>query len=198
MLTDDKLGVIAGPDSGDTDNDGVLDVGEESICTKTTNLFATTTNIATVEGNDPTGALLDATSTAVTVKVTTNGVPEFPSLALPVGMILGFAFVAYTLGTTQKAETVKTLKGTISLFFSICQPPGERRFCIAFSTNNRGFQHSFFAVGFPQERYATNQGRAFVKVDNCPTSDGFHSSVQLSDLQLFRIESDESDTRSYL
>ena len=101
-LTDDKLGVIAGPDSGDTDNDGVLDVGEEWIYTKTTNLFATTTNIATVEGNDPAGALLDATSTAVTVKVTTNGVPEFPSLALPVGMILGFAFVAYTLGTTRK------------------------------------------------------------------------------------------------
>jgi len=97
VLTDDKLGVIAGPDSGDTDSDGVLDVGEEWIYTKTTNLFVTTTNIATVEGNDQTGAPLDSTSTPVTVTVTTNGVPEFPSLALPVAMILGMVFIIHSI-----------------------------------------------------------------------------------------------------
>lgn len=97
VLTDDKLGVIAGPNSGDTDSDGVLDVGEEWIYTKTTNLAVTTTNIATVEGNDQAGGPLDATSTPVTVTVTTNGVPEFPSLALPVGMILGMMFIIHSI-----------------------------------------------------------------------------------------------------
>ena len=109
VLTDDKLGVIAGPDSGDTGNDGVLGIGEVWIYTKTTDLFVTTTNIATVVGNDPTGAPLDdAASNPVTVTVEdvcppgTNCVPEFPSLALPIGMILGIAFVAYSLSTKRK------------------------------------------------------------------------------------------------
>ncbi len=31
-----------------------------------------------------------------------NGVPEFPSLALPAGMILGIAFVVYSLRMTKK------------------------------------------------------------------------------------------------
>jgi len=79
------------------------------IYTKTTDLFVTTTNIATVVGNDPTGAPLDdAASNPVTVTVEdvcppgTNCVPEFPSLALPIGMILGIAFVAYSLSTKRK------------------------------------------------------------------------------------------------
>jgi hypothetical protein len=102
VLTDDELGVIAGPSSGD-DGDGVLEPGETWVYTKTVNVPETTTNIATVAGDRAdTGQHLVAESNPVTVTVTGGGVPEFPSLALPLGMVLGIAFVAYSLRTTRK------------------------------------------------------------------------------------------------
>jgi hypothetical protein len=109
VVTDDKLGVIDGPDSGD-DGNSILDPGETWIYTKTANIFVTTTNIAVVEGYDPAGALLDASSSAVTVTIeeicppgeVCPPVPEFPTLALPVGMIIGFVFVVYSLRTKRK------------------------------------------------------------------------------------------------
>jgi hypothetical protein len=103
VLTDDKLGVIAGPSSGD-DGDSVLEPGETWVYTKTVNVDETTTNVATVEGdNSEANQHLVATSNAVTVTVTGGeGVPEFPSFAVPIGMILGIAFVAYSLRTTRK------------------------------------------------------------------------------------------------
>ncbi len=94
VLTDDILGAIAGPDSGDAGGDGVLDPGETWVYTATTNVFETTTNTAMVTGNDPAGAPLDATSNAVTVTVEGEPpvVPEFPTLYVPV-MVLGVVFL---------------------------------------------------------------------------------------------------------
>jgi len=103
VLTDNKLGVIAGPASGDTNSNGKLDPLETWTYTATTNLAVTTTNTATATGADETGAPMSVTSNQVTVKVEGgNEVPEFPSLALPVGMILGISFIVYSLRTTRK------------------------------------------------------------------------------------------------
>ncbi|HDQ07759.1 MAG TPA: hypothetical protein ENN44_03135 [Methanoculleus sp.] len=95
VLTDNQLGLMAGPDSGDIDGDGVLDPGESWIYTATTNLFATTTNTAMVTGTDAAGAPLTATSNAVTVTVEGGEppvVPEFPSLYVPL-MVIGAVFL---------------------------------------------------------------------------------------------------------
>jgi len=104
-LNDDKLGVISGPASGDTSNPGFLDPFETWTYTTTTTLLVTTTNTATAAGMDPTGAPVSVTSDPVTVSVTgvpPSPVPEFPSLALPAGMILGIAFVVYSVRMTKK------------------------------------------------------------------------------------------------
>ncbi|KQC03724.1 MAG: hypothetical protein APR53_04620 [Methanoculleus sp. SDB] len=95
VLTDDKLGVIAGPDSGDDVVIGVLEPGEVWIYTATTTIDATTTNIATATGSDG-GNPVDAESNPVTVTVGDIPVPEFPTLAIPVFIIgaLLFAVVA--------------------------------------------------------------------------------------------------------
>jgi hypothetical protein len=98
VLTDDKLGVITGPASGDTNANGVLDPLETWTYTTTTTLTATTSNTATATGMDPTGAPKSVTSNTVTVTV--NGgtpAPEFPTLAVPVAMILGMAFIVYSI-----------------------------------------------------------------------------------------------------
>ncbi len=94
VLTDDQLGVIAGPDSGDDDMDGVLDPGETWVYTATTTLDETTANTAEATGNDPAGAPLDATSNAVTVTVEDGPpvVPEFPALYVPL-MVIGAVFL---------------------------------------------------------------------------------------------------------
>jgi hypothetical protein len=50
-VTDDKLGAIAGPASGDTNNDGLLDLTETWTYTKTaTALVGQQTNVGTVDG----------------------------------------------------------------------------------------------------------------------------------------------------
>ena len=105
VVSDDKLGVIPGPASGDDDSDGILDPLETWTYTITTNIWKTTTNVGTVTGNDPAGSSLSDESLGVTVTVSgtpPSPVPEFPSVALPVGMILGIAFVVYSLRMTKK------------------------------------------------------------------------------------------------
>jgi len=105
VLTDDTLGVISGPASGDTSNPGFLDPFETWTYTTTTTLLVTTTNTATAAGMDPTGAPVSVTSDPVTVSVTgvpPHPAPEFPSLAIPAGMILGIAFVVYSIRMTKK------------------------------------------------------------------------------------------------
>ncbi|MBT8506942.1 hypothetical protein AZH53_00665 [Methanomicrobiaceae archaeon CYW5] len=93
VLTDDQLGVIAGPDSGDTDGDGELDPGETWVYTATTTVLETTTNTAEATGADPAGAPLDATSNEVTVTVEgAPPVPEFPALYVPL-MVIGAVFL---------------------------------------------------------------------------------------------------------
>ncbi len=96
VLTDNKLGVIAGPVSGDDDNDGVLDPLETWTYSKSTKLYATTTNTATAEGEDNQANIVTTTSNAVTVIVRGTAVPEFSSLLVPV-MLLGViaVFVRY-------------------------------------------------------------------------------------------------------
>jgi hypothetical protein len=92
LLTDDKLGVISGPASGDTNSNGQLDSFETWTYSKTTNLISTTSNTATANGKDPTGVPVSINSNAVTVKVEGGGIPspEFPSVFLPAAMIIGF------------------------------------------------------------------------------------------------------------
>jgi PKD repeat protein len=92
-LTDDKLGSINGPASGDSDTNGVLDAGEIWTYTKTTTLTATTTNIATATGRELTGAPVSAQSNTVTVQVGTIPAPEFPTAAFPVMVISTLAFL---------------------------------------------------------------------------------------------------------
>jgi hypothetical protein len=99
VLTDDKLGVIAGPASGDSNSNGILDPLETWTYTKDTTLTVTTTNTATAAGKDMAGAPLSSgKSNAVTVTV--NGTvpsPEFPTLAVPVVMIIGMMFITYSI-----------------------------------------------------------------------------------------------------
>ena len=91
MLTDDQLDVIAGPDSGDTNSNGILDPLEVWTYTATTTLTQTTTNTATANGLDPQSDPISTTSNAVTVTV--GGViPEFSTIAIPVASILGLLF----------------------------------------------------------------------------------------------------------
>lgn len=90
-LTDDQLGVIAGPVSGD-DGDGVLEPLETWTYTATTTLTVTTTNTATATGLDPDSDTVTTTSNPVTVTVGDVAIPEFPTIALPVVSILGLLF----------------------------------------------------------------------------------------------------------
>jgi hypothetical protein len=99
VLTDDKLGVIAGPASGDDNANGILDPLETWTYTKATTLTVTTTNTATAAGKDMAGApITSGKSNAVTVTV--NGTvpsPEFPTLAVPVVMIIGMVLITYSI-----------------------------------------------------------------------------------------------------
>jgi hypothetical protein len=99
VLTDDKLGVIAGPASGDTNSNGILDPLETWIYTTDTTLTVTTTNTATAVGKDMAGEpITSGKSNKVTVTV--NGIvpsPEFPTIAVPVAMIIGMVFITYSI-----------------------------------------------------------------------------------------------------
>jgi hypothetical protein len=91
VLTDDELGVISGPDSGD-DGNGILDPLETWVYTKSTQIFITTVNTATATGIDSNQNMITATSNAITVTVEGTPVPEFSSLIVPV-MLLGAVFL---------------------------------------------------------------------------------------------------------
>jgi PKD repeat protein len=93
-LTDDKLGTITGPASGDTNTNGVLDAGETWTYTATTTLTTTTTNTAIASGSIPGAAPVSSQSNAVTVHVgETVPTPEFPTLAFPVMVIAAFGLL---------------------------------------------------------------------------------------------------------
>jgi hypothetical protein len=74
VLSDDKLGTVAGPASGNTNGNDNLEYGETWIYTKTTTLSVTTTNIATASGRIVEGAQTSDTASA-TVTVTSPSVP---------------------------------------------------------------------------------------------------------------------------
>jgi len=95
-LTDDKLGAVTGPASGDTNRNGVLDTGETWTYTAAATLTETTTNTATVTGSDPAGAPVTAMSNSVTVSVGATAVPEFPTVAFPVMVISALAYLVMT------------------------------------------------------------------------------------------------------
>lgn len=70
ILTDDQLGQVAGPASGDTNGNTILDPGETWVYSTMTTLSATTTNTATASGLDPENAVVSTDpSTPVTVTV---------------------------------------------------------------------------------------------------------------------------------
>jgi len=93
-LTDDKLGPITGPASGDTNANGALDAGETWTYAATTTLTATTTNTATATGSIPGTVPVSVQSNAVTVTVGgAIATPEFPTMAFPVMMIVALAFL---------------------------------------------------------------------------------------------------------
>lgn len=92
ILTDDKLGVIPGPDSGDDNSNGILDPRETWVYTVTVTLLVTTTNTASATGYDDAGILISTSSNPVTVTVLGTPVPEFPAMIMPV-MLLGAVFL---------------------------------------------------------------------------------------------------------
>jgi hypothetical protein len=91
VLTDDELGIIAGPASGDDDNDGVLDPLEIWTYQVSTEIHVTTTNVATAEGEDGQANIITTTSNPVTVTIRGTPVPELPFI-VPV-MLLGAVFL---------------------------------------------------------------------------------------------------------
>jgi len=93
ILTDDKLGIVSGPLSGDTDSDNVLDTGETWTYSVTATLSQSTTNTAVAAGMEPTGQPLSTQSNAVTVQVGAIPTPEFPSLVFPVVMVCAMVFL---------------------------------------------------------------------------------------------------------
>jgi hypothetical protein len=86
-LADDKLGMVSGPLSGDTDSNTVLDAGETWTYSVAATLSQTTTNTAVAAGMEPTGQPVSTQSNAVTVQVGAIATPEFPSPVLPVMLI---------------------------------------------------------------------------------------------------------------
>ncbi len=76
-VTDDKLGVLPGPPTGDTNENERLDPGEMWTYTATANLAATTTNVVTVTGLEFGEVGVTDTAT-LTVTVTTESAPETP------------------------------------------------------------------------------------------------------------------------
>jgi hypothetical protein len=90
-LSDNQLGSIKGPDAGDTDSNGILDIGETWTYSSTTTLTTTTTNQAAASGKTATGSpVASPDSNAVTVVVGGSiPTPEFPTIALPMALIVG-------------------------------------------------------------------------------------------------------------
>jgi Ice-binding-like/Domain of unknown function DUF11 len=81
VVVDDKLGTLTRT-SGDTNSDNILQASETWIYTVTTTLSASTTNVATVTGNLPSGAPVTGTAT-VTVPVRTVAGGRIPNTATP-------------------------------------------------------------------------------------------------------------------
>jgi len=92
-LSDDQLGTITAGPSGDTNGNGILDMGETWTYSVPAHLTQTTINTATVTGMDPAGLEVSATSNAVTVTVESLPAPEFPTVVIPVLVIAIFASV---------------------------------------------------------------------------------------------------------
>ncbi len=96
VLTDDTLGVVSGPPSGDTNDNDVLDPSETWTYSITAIVAETTTGAASATGNtDTPGQQVSAQSNTVTVQVGAIATPEFPSPALPVMLIGAMAIMAF-------------------------------------------------------------------------------------------------------
>jgi len=107
-VTDDKLGTISGPVSGDTNHDGKLDPGETWVYTKTANPTEDVTNTGTAKGYDSSGTLREASDTAtvdvinpeITVEKSTNSVDAdaAPGPSIPVGGAVTWTYVVTNTG----------------------------------------------------------------------------------------------------
>ncbi len=95
ILTDDKLGVIYGPVSGDDNADQQLDTGESWTYTADAVITETTTNTATATVTTIEGKSVEVTSNPVTVSTESVPAPEFPTIAFPILMIGAIAFMAH-------------------------------------------------------------------------------------------------------
>jgi len=94
VLTDDKLGIIPGPVSGDDNANAQLDSGESWTYTADAVITETTTNLAKAEGRTPDGEIVVVTSNRVQVSIEGIPAPEFPSPAFPVLMVIAIVFLA--------------------------------------------------------------------------------------------------------
>ena len=108
VVVDDKLGTLT-THTGDTNSDNILQPSETWVYTVTTTLSASTTNVATVTGNLPTGAPVTGTAT-VTVPITTVGGGRIPNTATPwynillVGVMLTLIGAAGWWRSTRKSR----------------------------------------------------------------------------------------------
>jgi hypothetical protein len=101
VLTDNKLGVITGPASGDTNGNNQLDLSETWTYTKETTLSVSTTNTATASGNAPAGSPLSVTSDPVTVNVIDPEISITKSVSPSIGIIYAGDSVVYTYEVTN-------------------------------------------------------------------------------------------------
>src|SRR5262249_46663010 len=139
VVTDDRLGTIAGPVSGDTNGDGKLDPGETWLYVRTSTALAgrrtvsplagQQTNLGTVTGTDPnTGATVSddnpanyfGSAPAIQIVKFVNGqdADSTPGPQVPVGSTLTFTYVVTNTGNVPLANVVVSddKLGTITSF----------------------------------------------------------------------------------
>ena len=122
VVTDDKLGTIAGPSSGDTNNNGLLDLTETWIYTTTaTALAGQQTNVGTVTAqdannppatpvtdNDPASYFGDAPGIHIVKFVNGQDANLPPGPHVPAGSTLTFTYVVVNTGNVPLANVVVT------------------------------------------------------------------------------------------
>jgi uncharacterized repeat protein (TIGR01451 family) len=109
VVTDDKVSPVTYV-SGDTNSDNLLQPGETWRYTSTATITTTTTNVATVTGNDGGTPLLTATDTAsltvvVGARTVTGG--ELPKTATPWYNVLVASIVVVLLGAVGLLRTTR-------------------------------------------------------------------------------------------